>query len=497
MIQVLTSFPKTTWVWKRPRIFLLFILIIFPALISAAETSEIPVSDYSLLLAGFIERDAQGQQLALKTGEAALALEKYSVETGICFTVSSGKTTLAFAPSGLAISSVPGLEINFPRLRNSSLSVNVPLQSGGSAPESYGMDTTLKVGIIPGREDTYNEGLERKKRELVIALREQEKRLLIREKEFCEAIKDLLTARDTMLEAHSQALLARIDVEQKRQGYDSSSVALRTAELKLRSREREVMEADRALQTALKTFADHCGVEHAEIPENIPDDALLDIASFDPSLLSDLENARWDYTMNNMDRQAASRPFSLAGWAGYKWSRTTASSGSTLPGGDFTSSAKAGLDFGARGGLTASAGVEIPLEKPNEPALNLSFSWKLSSAAVSRIDGRLRDISERRELIAISEAERKFLDQSAEYSRKKADLEWQKEVYNEEAELFRVNSAEQKVWYDRGIIRESDYLNAQNDHHRSENRILSARIDRRLYNLEIETLFVPSHGAEQ
>jgi outer membrane protein TolC len=70
------------------------------------------------------------------------------------------------------------------------------------------------------------------------------------------------------------------------------------------------------------------------------------------------------------------------------------------------------------------------------------------------------------------------------------DLEWQEEAYREEEELYRVNQEEQKRWFDQGIIRETDYLNAQTEHLLAVNRVLSARIDRRLYNLELRALFV-------
>jgi outer membrane protein TolC len=70
------------------------------------------------------------------------------------------------------------------------------------------------------------------------------------------------------------------------------------------------------------------------------------------------------------------------------------------------------------------------------------------------------------------------------------DLAWQEETYREEEELYRMNQEEQKHWFDEGIIRETDYLDARTNYLLAVNRVLSARIDRRLYNLELKALFV-------
>ncbi|GHU64025.1 hypothetical protein FACS189445_7020 [Spirochaetia bacterium] len=64
----------------------LLLLLFLPACLHAQTM------DYELLLRGYIEQDIRGEQLALGKERTALELQKYALETGIAFTVSSGNT---------------------------------------------------------------------------------------------------------------------------------------------------------------------------------------------------------------------------------------------------------------------------------------------------------------------------------------------------------------------------------------------------------------------
>jgi len=123
-----------------------------------------------------------------------------------------------------------------------------------------------------------------------------------------------------MLQAQGEVVKVRYDLEAKRvQGYGSSAVIVRTAELKLRSQERALREAERTLETALRDFADNCGVERAEIPLNIPEEELRAISSLNPSLYTELENAVKVYEIHTLSRKSQDRFFTLDGSAGYSW----------------------------------------------------------------------------------------------------------------------------------------------------------------------------------
>jgi hypothetical protein len=475
------------------RFFCLFaVLVCFK--MSAQEAPENPGgADYFALLEGFLNRDSQGMKLELEKERALLDLEKYARETGTAFTLSTGDGALNFSPSGVSLSAEPGVEISLPRLRNTALTVSAPFQGGGDGLSRYGVDAGVKTSIISGQGETYQAGLAGKERALVRAQRNLENRRLEAEREFCQRIQQILDYQNKKLSAQGEVILARYDLETKRAGgYGSSSVIWRTAELKLRTRERELREAERTLEGALQNFAGDCGVERAEAPLNIPDEPLIPIASFDPADFAERENALWTYEVNTLSRKAQDRPFTLDGSAGYSW-QGSGSSGSGVPGNAGTSagnsSVRAGLGFSG-GGLSASAGVSLPLKNPDQPALTFRFAWKPGGAKIFGLDKRLRELAARGEQEAVVEAEKKYRDLAVEYGRRVEDLEWQKETYQAEEELYRVNQEEQKRWFEQGIIRETDYLDAQTDHLLAVNRVLSARIDRRLYNLELKTLFV-------
>jgi hypothetical protein len=456
--------------------------------ISAQDLPENPgESDYLILLGGFLNRDSQRIKLEIEKERAVLELEKYARETGTDFTLSTGDGELTFSPAGTSLSAEPGVELSFPRLRNTAFTLSAPFRNGGDGSGRYGADAGLKTDIISGWKEAYRAGLVERERVLVRAQRNLENRQLAAEMEFCRRIQQILEHQNEKLQAQVEMILARYDLETMRAGgYGSASVIWRTAELKLRTREREVREAERKLASALRTFADDCGMEQAEVPLNIPDEPLIPISSFDPAAYTEWEDALWTYETNTLSRKSQDRPFTLDGSAGYSWQNTVDSgSGASAE----ESSIRAGLGFSG-GGFSASAGVSLSTENPDSPSLAFRFQWKPGSVKVSGLDRRLRDLAAREEQESITEAEKKYHDLIVEYERRLGDLEWQEGTYREEEELYRVNQEEQKRWFDQGIIRETDYLNAQTEHLLAVTRVLSARIDRRLYNLELRSLFV-------
>jgi hypothetical protein len=467
--------------------------------ISAQEWTDIQgKADYAALFEGFFSQDAQRITLELEKERAVLELERYAWETGMSFTLTTGEGVLRFSPSGTSFSIEPGVEFSLPRLRNTTLSLSSPFRSDGDGVNRFGMDAEIKTGIVSGQGNTYRAGLAEKERALVRAQRNLQNRRLGAEREFCQRIQQILGYQNKKLEAQGEVIRARYDLEAKRAGgYGSATVIWRTSELKLRTRERELREAERTLETALRSFARDCGAETpAGIPLNIPDEPLIPISSLDPAAYTERENALWTYEINTLNRKAQNRPFSLDGSAGYSWQNSTASGGGTPESAGVSaegSSLKAGLGFSGSG-FSASAGVSVPLENPDQPSLTFRFIWKPAGTKIFGLDKRLRDLAARREREAIMEAEKKYRELTAEYERRLGDLEWQREAYQEEEELYRMNETEQKSWLDRGIIRETDYLDAQTDHLLAVNRVLSARIDRRLYNLELKALFVSPEG---
>jgi hypothetical protein len=456
--------------------------------ISAQEPPENPgESDYGVLLEGFLSRDSQRIKLELEKERAVLELEKYARETGAAFTLTTGDGVLTFSPSGTSLSAEPGVELSFPRLRNTAFTLSAPFQNGGDGSGRYGADAGLKTDIISSWKEAYQAGLAEKERALVMAQRNLENRRRAAEREFCQQIQRILEHQNEKLQAQEEMILARYDLETKRAGgYGSASVIWRTAELKLRTREREVREAERVLAAALRAFADDCGVEQAEAPSNIPDEPLIPISSFDPAAYAEWENVLWIYGINTLDRKSRDRPFALDGSVGYSWQNAPVSGSGASEG---ESSIRAGLGFSGNG-FSASAGVSLSPENPDSPSLTFRFQWKPGGAKVFGLDRRLRDLAARGEQAAITDAEEKYRDLIVEYERRLGDIEWQDAAYREEEELYRVNQEEQKRWFDQGIIRETDYLNAQTEHLLAANRVLSARIDRRLYNLELRALFV-------
>jgi hypothetical protein len=450
-----------------------------------------PSGEYALLLEAYLANDAAARKLELELEQAALELEYYTSDQGLSLTLSSGETTLGFSPGRTSVSSEPGLTVSSPKLRDTSLSFAAPVRgNSGDGVNGYGFSAEARTNIVSGKGAAYQASFLERERRFLQAGRNARARRLTAEGEFCEAVKGLLAARTTVLEAQGEVLDARYDLETKRAGgYASASVILKSAELKLRSRERALAEAERSLEGDLKRFAESCGLREAGIPDDIPEEALLRISSFDPARYTELEAAVSAHSINNLARKSRNYPFTLDARTGYSWQNS--GTAGTAPG---TASAVSGSRISAGAGLSAGGvslgvGVSLPLQKP-EPEMTLSLEWKINGFKLFNINRKLAEIEAAREREDILAAEKKFRDLGTEYERKFADLEWRLEAYAEEAELFRLNAEEQKIWLDRGIIREIDYIDARTEYLSATNRLLQAKIDRRLYNIEVEKLFV-------
>jgi hypothetical protein len=462
---------------------------LFPASQGAAETtlpSALPVAfDYQRLLEGCLARDAESARLILERDRTALELERYAQENGLTFTLSSGDAVFTFSPGGLSVSAKPGIELALPGPGNPGLNLAAPVQSRQGNPVELGVDLSLTALVAGGRPELRRTGALERERAFVTAQRDLEFRRFAAEEAFCRRIKELLSHRDAMLEARRRLLEAAYELERRRAGA-YSGVVLKTAELEYRGKERELREAERTLDSARRDFAELCGIPEARAPENIPDEPLLPASSFDPALLRETEQARWTYQQNNRIRRAQNQPITLETRTGYSWRQSGAAPLGSAPAGS-SLNAGAGLSVG---GISVSAGIAVPLARPSEPSLSFSVRWNPAGGFLSRLDRQIRALEAQRELQAIDGGERLYRDLVAEYDRKKADLEWQKETYAEEAELYRINVGELDIWLKRGVIRESDYANARTNYLLAVNRVQRARIDRRLYNLELRGRFI-------
>ncbi|AEF84226.1 hypothetical protein TREPR_1426 [Treponema primitia ZAS-2] len=476
----------------------LLLLLFLPVLLYAQtqpEAVSLPLADYELLLHGYIEQDSQGKRLTLEAERAGLELQRYALDTGMAFTVSSGDAVFAFSPAGMAVSAEPGVELGFPNLRNTRVNMAAPLRTNGDTLSQYGADVSVSTELITGQGDARKAGLEESRRRFIGAVQKADDHRQQAERAFCQVLKELLSLEDAILRARSAALEAAGDLEEKRAGgYGASSVVWRTAELTLRSRDRELGEAERKLDLALKEFAESCGVEKAGIPEMVPAEKLLSIDSFDPKEYAELEEALWVHGLNNLKRRGENRLFTLNGTAGYSWRSTLAAAGN---GGSALDETHVSTGLGlSRGGLSLSAKVSLPIEKMGEPAITLGFQWKPSGWKIAGLDSRLRSLAAREELLAIGEAEKKFGTLVSDYERRREELLWQQGTYEEEADLYRINADEQKTWFDRGVIRERDYQDAETNYRMAQNRLLTAGIDRKLYNLELAGLFKEKNEEE-
>ncbi|ULQ60960.1 hypothetical protein K7I13_06820 [Brucepastera parasyntrophica] len=461
-----------------------FFICLFSFFISAVAVSQ-SLSDFAVLLEGYASNDTTRQSLELDKRSAFLSMQRYNIEAGTAFTISTGQTVIEFPDSGAQISARPGITVGLPQLRNTSISAEVPLEYNGNDPPRAGVNVTARTDIFSGNAKSRQTGLEEKERQYIVAARQLESHKLQLQKEFWEDVREIYGYRNDIYKAQEAIVLARQDMETREAaGYTASSTVWRTTELKLRSRQRELTEAERTYARSLEEFARSCGIPVVVLPEVIPGQELADISAFPQAGFSELESAEWNHYINTMSRSASGRSFSLNGLAGYSLDRITQ-----------TSSVSGGVGISLPG-VTLSSALSFPLDSSQNPALSISLEWKPNGIRTHRIDNEIREISGKKELLNIHIAKKNYYDTVLEYDRKKEDLEWQQEVYTEEFEVYKTHAGEQEQWYRAGIISETDYLQSQTEYKLAEYRLQALYIDCILYNLDVALLFIPELSPE-
>ena len=271
------------------------------------------------------------------------------------------------------------------------------------------------------------------------------------------------------------------------QGYEKGSSKYRGAELKVKTDEHELEKKRRELASALADFALNCGLSASDIRELplVPDEAvhkpLLSVMDFDKERYVKTEQAEWNSEYAEKAR-SAKKNFSLRGSAGYSYTDTAASTNGV-------NTLSAGL-ISSWKGVSAAAGVSVPVETPEKPKFNLSFGWDMNkhkSADFTRKDGVYAA-----ELDGFSvQAAKKEADRQIRLFAVKADdLEWQRKKNAEELNLGKRLYEDTQKWYKDGIVSADDVLRAKTAYESILYKTNGTELDCLIYNIDLTLLFV-------
>jgi hypothetical protein len=466
---------------------LLFILLIAGG-VNAQNSGE--DSAVLRLLAGFLENDTQLQELAIKAWQADLGRDRAGIENGFDITLSSGTMRLYSENGTTAFSVEPEAALSVPGLNSTSLSVSIPM---AVKPETGEQNLTLEntrlslsTAIVSSSGKQREVVLLKADRALLEARRALERRGLSAEKEFYETLSTLYEGAIEALSTEEEAYTKEIELAlAQKQGYSPSSVYYRTIQMEAADAHRSAEEQRRSLERRTAAFARNCGIAAlVKLPQSLPAANFEDLGEFgqddEKSRFTEIESARWNSYIGGLSRNAEGN-LELSAQSGVTVNNSNL---------DNRTSVDAGLTLGWKG-LSLSAGSQVPLSgNDRNPAFTLSLSFNAGKQRIAALTGAEKSLEAELELLAVVNAEKAWEETIDSMRSEQSDLLWEKNRLTEQYDLYRELAEDTAVWYERGVITESEYRKAITNEERARYRLLAADVKIRIYLVDSALYFV-------
>ncbi|MDR2097851.1 MAG: hypothetical protein LBP37_04955, partial [Spirochaetaceae bacterium] len=445
--------------------------------------------DIAALLAGRLNNDSELKVRAIELRQAELSRSRAALVNGFNVKLNTGSLVLRFDGES-SFEAAPQISIGLPQANDAELTVSAPLSAGGGNPfEISNTAFTLSADITGNARKKRTVVLLEAERAVTEARRTLERRALQAEKEFYEALRALYEE-EAALHAKSdtrwtEALeFAKVEA----QGYAENSASYRAARMELAKAEREALEAERSLRRNIALFARDCGRESLDaLPSGVPAPSpgeMASLAGFDRSLYTQLESAEWRRYINTLSREADGE---LA---------VRIEGGGTLNNTSFQNSAgggaasvNTGLSLSWRG-IALSGGLEFPLSSGGGPALRLSLGIESEALALAPLKKQEDALAVQKELIEIENSGRDWDDLLSATDRNRSDLLWQKDERAEQFKLYSELEADMRVWFEQGVITESEYRRAEANKENARYNCLITDTNMILYQIEVSLYLI-------
>jgi hypothetical protein len=442
------------------------------------------------LLALYLENDTELQNLALKVRQAEIGRDRTGIEKGFDLTLSSGSMHLYSVDGSAAFSVEPKADVSFPGFNSTSLSVSAPITlESDNAGQGVVLENTqvlLSTAIITSAGKQRKVDLLKADRALSEARRVLSNRGLSAEKEFYETLNSLYENIIQALTSEEEAYTKEIELAlAQRQGYSPSSVYYRTKQLEAAEAYRTAQEQRRTFEHNTAAFARDCGLAALPaLPEIIPAANLDELPEFgqndEKPRFAEIESALWNSYIGGLSRDAQGTvELSAQGGLTAKNSRLNS-----------TTSADAGLTLGWKG-ISLSALGQIPLSGAEKnPAVTLSLNFNVNKQRTAALSNTEKRLEAEIEALALKTAERTWEETVDLMRSERADLLWEKKRLEEQYELYRELAEDTTVWYERGVVSESEYRKAIANKDRAYYRILAVDIKSRIHLINSALYFV-------
>lgn len=455
-------------------------------------------------LENYLMNDLELQRLALEFQKSQLSSKKTAIENGINIELSSGTARFTFSDEGNSVSISPSVKFSAPQASNLSLSASSSIKITDG--ENNSSDTSISMGIDLVSSSMLNRkiALKKSERSELEVKRAFQNRALEAEKEFYTELKNLFSSASSIVSKQKDLYDDSISLDEiKAKGYSKSSSKYRQAEMKVHSDKHEVETLIKTLEHDCAVFAAKCGIEFESgsnpkdfLPSEILESRPVDILSFKKSDYIKIENANYAHDLAELERKA-DRDFTLTANGGYtlKNSNTSFTSSTTTENGKTTtvSSEKSDtVDVGLNAswkGISLGAGVNIPLNSETNPVYSVSATLKPNTFRTRKIEKKTSLLTEEQEMIAIQSAEEDYETNVVDKQTELESILWSKKTNSETFALWEELETDEKKWFDAGIVKESEYLNAFANKELYRLKMLINNIELIIYNASTKLLF--------
>ncbi len=459
---------------------LLGLTFMFPL---AAETT------LSELLTGYFQNNLSLQNLSAEVEQQMLSHESTKISQGLSFKISSGtirfitgdSTTIKFSPSA---------SFSIPQGNNLSFTLS---SSFDSSAETKFTNTSLSLSadLFSGNREKREIALLKSQRTLLTAQRNLQNGFVTAEKEFYTYIKSLFQIAVSIIKAEKDLYDDEIKFEEVRaKGYSTGSSKYRSAQMQVLSDRRTVENNQHELEREMKIFYSRCGKEYdgSNAMDFLPDEIIsvqtVDVHSFNKNDYTEIESALWTKHINDLTRQA-DKAFSLTASVGYTFGNKNAFNNSKVD------SLDAGLGFALKNSaLSVNTGLSLPMNTESlNPSYSLGFSLDPSAFFENSISEKKSRLDEEQEMISIRSAENKYETAVITQETSLEDILWSKKSNLEFFTLYSQLEADNKLYFDRGVITESEYRSSHVNKENYRIQCLINDIQLIIYNDETQLLF--------
>lgn len=470
-------------------------IILTKSFLFAAPELQAPQTQVINLLQGYLENSSEVMNASLGLKKTRISQNISEIDSGFDISISSGQIVWKMGDNP-SLSLNPGISARMPSLQNLSATATTNLSVKNAEPDIN--NTNFSVGVDLVSQNKGNRELTKTKndRTLLKAERELSQKLLSCEKQFYSEIKTLLSAAQSIITSQNDLYSDLLSFEEtKIKGYEKTSTTYRLKEMKVTSGEHQVNTKIRSFLHDLKVFYSKCGFS-LELPEStdidylsylpldFPEIKLLDIESLDKEKFTQIEEARWNQIINNIEENNQ-KDLSLTAKGGFTLGNTTGT-------GALPSSKSNTLDLGLTAGykgISATGGVSIPVGSNGAPVITGSLSINPNSFRKSGLQNELTELEKEGLKIAMDKALSSYEIAIADYSQSKKDLLWQEQTITQNLDMYRQLESNLKSHYESGLIKQSEYLSARNNRQRYEIEKKTNEIDCIIYNNNVRSLF--------